>query len=576
MNKLSSVNSYIKNVSVNLTSYSCVFTDVETKKIRRLNFYEKAIVEMLSKGVNADTIDELIVKISKFLSIKEVFVDEFIRLLQEQVSLHDGGNVFSLSSSAVFTPDKKDSRVLTSNVQDSRADFSFSYISQLDVCTAPTIPGLIIDDKDPVLISENYLPPLISLITPHNKKLEEIAQDTLVDDLAMPFDKDFIVNELSQNQSFARPATFNVDIEYSFDEFKRQGTLVKVKELLNFLPSPKLEYFANAITNYVTETLAIDYEEPLYIKAKKALEIFESSQQILISHKKDYLTNEKQIEDLNAKIKTLENDINASEKVLSVRGKMLTLIKTDDNDVLSDEQSSQDSMQQEIDYKKSTLETLRESIKQIETENIIITHKIEDVAKAIINPYCTPEFADILGYLKKIQSLYLDIMQVPYMKVRQLVDAITRDIILLLAQIEDRCEEGIKETFKRLKNISNLLLILVNQESKSEEPILLNDLCDDIKGEDIFRKLRKKHSKITFKVQDNLIKFLYLLNAFKPQSPEQKADFESIKKSRNKDFFEDNINNKTYRKDIIFAIIEFINAIDYKSDDWRLVEEKIK
>ena len=74
MSNLSSPNSYIKKISVELMSYSCVFKDVETKQMRKLNFYEKAIILLLSRGVKADDIDSLIQKISQFLNIRESFV----------------------------------------------------------------------------------------------------------------------------------------------------------------------------------------------------------------------------------------------------------------------------------------------------------------------------------------------------------------------------------------------------------------------------------------------------------------------------------------------------------------------
>ena len=47
MNNLSNPNSYIKKISVDLMAYDCVFKDVETKQLRKLNFYEKTIIMLL-------------------------------------------------------------------------------------------------------------------------------------------------------------------------------------------------------------------------------------------------------------------------------------------------------------------------------------------------------------------------------------------------------------------------------------------------------------------------------------------------------------------------------------------------
>ena len=266
MNNISNQNSYIKKISVDLMSYESNFKDVETKFLRKLNFYERAIIMLLSKGVSADTIDELKSKISSFLNIRESFVAEFIDLLQSIESLYDGGNKFSLSPSAKFKKDAKDERILWSNVQRGKDDFSFLYVSQLDVVTKTNVPGLKVFNDEPIEITENYISPLAKLIVPHLKKLESIAQDVMPNDLAMVFDQNVLLEQLTQNVSYGKKSIFQVDAEYVFDDAKQQGKINSIVELIGLPLDDEWEYLRTALQNYVTNNYVIDYEVPLFKK----------------------------------------------------------------------------------------------------------------------------------------------------------------------------------------------------------------------------------------------------------------------------------------------------------------------
>ena len=577
MNNLISPNSYIKKIPVELMSYSCVFKDVETKQIRKLNFYEKAIVLLLSKGVKADTIESLIEKISKFLNIRESFVSEFIYLLDELESLHDGGNIFSLSQSVKFEKYNKDERILVSNVKSGTDNFEYLYISQLDVVAPPSVPGLKIDQSGAMLITENYISPLANLISPHLKKLEAIAQDTLPNDLAMFFDKDYLLNQLNNTESYGKKALFYADVEYVYDEDKKQGTIASVVELLNNSSEDKWAYFNESLTNYIMNTYVVDYDEPLFVKAKSAVNTVEMNQRVLINHKKDFISNEKSISKLEEKISTLNFELEESKKQIKEMEKNISqLKKSDDEKALSKEELAYEKKLNEIAKKKELKDKMFEDKKQIETENIIIGHKIEDASKSIIKTFKSSEFSSSKPYFNKIDELYQIVMKLPCIELRTSIDNMVKAVLTLLQQIEDRCEEGIKAHLQVVRSFTDIINLIFEYVYKVEDKNATHMLYDSTNKIKNFDKFKKVCPKYTPTIQNNLVKLLPLLNAVKHKNDKDKPWLEEIKKEAIKDFFETNRNNKTYRKDIIFAFVDFVLCLDFQEKDWIAIEEKLK
>lgn len=577
MNNLSNPNSYIKKISVDLMAYDCVFKDVETKQLRKLNFYEKTIIMLLSKGVNAMTIEELIVKISKFLNIRESFVEEFILHLNDLESLHDGGNVFSLSPSVKFEKYNKDERIYLSNVKSGVENFNFLYISQLDVVTAPQVSGLKVYQEDPVLITENYIAPLANLVSPHLKKLEEIADRTMINDLAMVFEKDYLMSQLNTNDSYAKKSTYQVDVEYVFDEMKKQSTIASVVELIDFKESEDLNYFGEALKKHIFSTYVVNYDEPLFIKAKNVLGGVETAQKVLLNHKKDYMANEKALSKLDEKIALLNQELEECQiQIKEIEKNIKALAKSQDEKTLAKEQSNLNKKINEVSKKNAAIEKLNEDKKQIETENIIINHKIEDASKVVVQSFETKEFVASSNYLKKIKLLYLNIMKLPYMKLRTSIDNMVRAVLILLQQIEERCEEGIKVQFKELKNFTEIINFIFEYVYKIEGAKAMSILCDTANKTKYFEKLKKTYPSYTHDLQENLAKLLLVLSIVKTKNEKDISMLEYEKTEAIKDFFETNIKNKSYRKEIVFAFIDFLLSLDLKEEDWAVIEDKLK
>jgi len=557
-------NSYIKKVPVELMAYMCSFKNVETKRARKLNFYERAIVLLLSKGVKAVTIEELIDKISVFLNIKKSFVEEFINLLFELESLYDGGNKFSLSNSVVFEEHKNDKRILLSNVQNDRDDISFLYISQLDFVSSIKVPGLKFDEGELVQIAENLITPLGGLLAPHLKKIEDIAEKDMPNSLAMTFDSKYLMQELSSNGVYAKKGYYNVDIKYVYDESARQGRFAGVEKIYGDFDDSWSE-LTKAIVNYVDDTYSVDYDEPDFIRARGALDAVSSTQNTMLSYSKDIIQNKLQVESNIHKAEDIKKGfIKLEENIEKIKADLERVFKTGDQQAIIKEKLRLESASQGLKKSRMTFDSLIQSEKDIDTDNMIITHKIEDLSKNITKPLNNLGFSVNKPYFDIFKELVESFMFKNCFGLRGQIDAVARECLYDIFLIDNRCEESIKITLKNLKNYIKPLDYYVMHLFKTDESIL-SYLYDDSLFRRFKTRLTKTNTLVDVELYNRFKNLLALLGVFKARNDEDKSLIDGLKKSALKDFMEIEKNNIKYRKDAIFVLVEFI--VSFLTDD---------
>ena len=145
---------------------------------------------------------------------------------------------------------------------------------------------------------------------------------------------------------------------------------------------------------------------------------------------------------------------------------------------LNKEKSNLNKKNNELSKKISAKEKLLEDKKQIETENIIINHKIEDASVQVVSSFKIPDFSSSNNYFKKITELYKKIMKLPFIKLRTSIDNMVKAVLLLLYQIEDRCEEGIKNSLKTIKAFVDIINLIYQYVYKVENLDALNLIYD--------------------------------------------------------------------------------------------------
>lgn len=575
--------SYFREIKIPFNAIHFLKKDIVTRSGTPLNFYQKNIILILEKSVDAKNIDDLCNKLSIMLNIKSSIIREYIEYLYKLNVIIEKNNKFTITPDLNYTYSEKHQDVMVANTKMGKDVLSYVYL--LEIGTLLT--QKILDDNNitgtEATPASNYSPEWLDKLYERLSKLskEFIPLNLAKYSLNNAVCEDCKINKEDISELFKSKINLPFKIEYVYNREKGIGefqdcylNLEEDNVIHNYLLSKK--YKLKISTDYKEDSKKPDfilYEEALKQEKEKRLELQTAkSESNRITQKK---------EQSKAKKDKLEQDLEKQKEKIKELNKQLKEFKEENKEY----QKLLKSKEQEELEKNANSEKIKEINKEVnslEAEFSKNQKEVKEITKSIVDFHeklyvdaFEKKLSAFEKHNNKIYGVYPNVFNENYRLISTLLS--------MSKKINDNSpmvEEWFNLYYIYTCYLKFLLSIMLNRKPETIDSFKSELIEDGMVGTNNRMNLSTKYN-INGQVCDNVMMIeicvdhlRHLFDSIQHSSNYKKSN--SNTSTKQNEAYKEFINNKKeIKKEILYSLIQLFEKANLKEEDLNVLENMI-